>query len=249
MKYIDSTHEYFNEKNEKYISVTSLLKRLEPKEDWDEIARKYAKKHKMTVEDVKKAWDYERDKSIIRGKKTHALEETTLINGKTSVVFSEGNEKILKVVPSLLDNDVKESFSTKLEEGDYPELLLWLDSCKLAGQADRVRIVNNTIHIDDYKTNKKIDRKSFVDYRGQSKKLMFPCQHLDACNFNIYSLQLNLYAYIIKRNNPKYKIGTLRIIHFKFDEDDNVISKEPIVVPNLQKEIEKILTAFKNKKI
>ena len=32
-----------------------------------------------------------------------------------------------------------------------------------------------------------------------------PVNHLDDCNLNHYNLQLSIYAYIIKKHNPKLK--------------------------------------------
>ena len=45
-----------------------------------------------------------------------------------------------------------------------------------------------------------------------------PVSNLDDCNLNHYNLQLSLYAYIIKKHNPKLKIGKLTIQHVKFKE-------------------------------
>ena len=37
-------------------------------------------------------------------------------------------------------------------------------------------------------------------------------------NLKHYNLQLSLYAYIIKKHNPKLKIGNLQIQHVKFKQ-------------------------------
>ena len=43
-----------------------------------------------------------------------------------------------------------------------------------------------------------------------------PVNNLDDCNLMHYNLQLSLYAYIIKKHNPKLKVGKLQIQHVKF---------------------------------
>jgi hypothetical protein len=249
MKFIDSSHIYINEKGERYRSVTNLLHSLESYKDWDTIAKKYAKKHGMTLEAVQAAWNHEKDISIVRGKNIHAIEENHYLNNKSCVVFSEEHGRPMAIFGNPVIDDVKERKTTKLEEGIYPELMVWLDSVKLAGQADYIEIVDNVINVDDYKTNKKIDTNSYVKWDGTSDKLKYPCSHLDDCNFNIYSLQLNMYAYIIKRNNPKLKIGRMRIIHFLFNEDGTVKDKVFYIVPDLQKEIKTIISLLKSKKL
>ena len=37
-----------------------------------------------------------------------------------------------------------------------------------------------------------------------------PVSHLDDCNLNHYNLQLSIYAYIIKKHNPKLRVGNLK---------------------------------------
>lgn len=151
MKFIDSSHIYVNEKGERYRSVTNLLHSLESYKDWDAIAKKYAKKHGMTLEAVQAAWQHEKDISIVRGKNIHALEENFYLNNQSCVVFSEEHGRPMAIFGNPVIDDVKEKKTLKLEEGIYPELMVWLDSVKLAGQGDYIEVVDNVINIDDYK--------------------------------------------------------------------------------------------------
>lgn len=248
IKFIDSTHTYTNLDGASYRSVTSILKKLEPKKDWDAIAMKYAKKHKLSVEEVKLKWKHEKDISIDRGKKAHYLLETEELAKSTKEV--EGIN--IPVFAPEFEGEIKVNKSMKLIPGVYPEIILWLDSIQLAGQADRLEIVDNTINVYDYKSNKKIDHASFVNHFGESEKLVYPCGHLDNCNFNIYSLQLNMYAYMVKRHNPALELGKLEIIHLLFENPDNleeITGRVIYPVPHMQREIVSILTAMQNKKL
>ncbi len=249
IRFFDEKHIYLNPKNESYRSVTSILKKLEPQKDWDEIKRKYAKKNKITVEEVTRLWNHEKDISIVRGKKAHTQKE---LHSLSSATFMTEDAELIPVITPLMEDGVKINKSMVFKDGIYPEVILWLDRVKLAGQADKIEIINNVINVYDYKTNKKIEKESFRNYRGEYDTLNFPCAHLDACNFNVYSLQLNMYAYMIKRHNPLMTIGKMEIIHLLFEnpEDIEEITGEVIyTVPNLQKEIVNILNAIEANKI
>lgn len=250
MKFIDDSHSYINTNNQSYRSVTSLLKKLEKEKNWDEIAKKYAKKHNIPLEQVKTLWQKEKDDSIVRGKKYHSSAEAQDLSQEYAVVMSDTGERItLPVYKSVIVNGTKIESKQELPDGVYPELMLWIDEYQIAGQADKIIIHNKLIDVIDYKTNKKIEKTGWVDFKtGKTHKLLYPCEHLDECNFSIYSLQMNFYAYIIKYHNPGYRIGKMIIKHIMFDEKGEPMGVKDYLVPNLQKEIKMILDGLKIKK-
>ena len=99
---------------------------------------------------------------------------------------------------------------------------------------------------------------------GITNKLYKPVNNLDDCNINHYNLQLSIYAYIIKKHNPKLKIGKLTIQHVKFvqvGEDLNgypineSINGEPVLdevkiyeLPYLKDEVSSLIMWLKDKK-
>ena len=85
-----------------------------------------------------------------------------------------------------------------------------------------VEVVNGKVNITDYKTNKEIKDKGYVNWEGISSKMFKPLNNLEDCNLNHYNVQLSLYMYIILKHNPKLKAGKLTIQHvsFKKDKDD-----------------------------
>lgn len=249
IKFIDQTHCYLNENGDQYRSVTSILKKLEPKKDWEKITRNYAKKHNLTVEEVKALWQLEKDISIERGKKAHALKEKESLSCSNEVILGI---ELPVIAPEFESDGVKYNNSMKMGDGIYPEVILWLNSSKIAGQADRIEIVNGEINVLDYKSNKKIDMEGFRNYLGETEKLVFPCAHMDNCNFNIYSLQLNMYAYMVKRHNPSLKIGKMSIIHLLFEDPDDrehITGQVVYEVPDLQKEVLNIIMAVQNNQL
>lgn len=115
---------------------------------------------------------------------------------------------------------LKHAPEQRLDDGIYPEHLVYLKSAGICGQSDLVEIVNGHVNIIDYKTNKEIKKESFKDWEGVSEKMLDPVSHLDDCNFNHYSLQLSIYMYIILKHNPKLKPGNIYIHHVVFETED-----------------------------
>lgn len=240
--FIEDKHVYLNKNQERYTSVTTVLEQFKPKKDWDKIKKNYAKKNKMTVEEVTEKWEGIKNKACMKGTSFHKFKELEL----TSNQSIRHGEKDIKVVPSYCIGGIKQSSETMiLEEGVYPELIIWMDSVKIAGQADKITVVDGYVHIDDYKTNKKIDKEAWKNWEGIEEKLLHPVSHLSNCNYNIYSLQLSMYMYMILRNNPKLKAGKMRLLHVQFEEeteDVEIIARvEPIEVPYRKDEIQSIL--------
>ena len=146
----------------------------------------------------------------------------------------------------------------------YPEHMVYLKSVGLCGQADMVEVVDGYININDYKTNKEIKEKGFTNWEGITSKMFKPINHLDDCNLIHYTLQLSIYAYIIKKHNPSLKIGKLTIQHVKFKqigEDANGYpinehyNGEPILdeikmyeVPYLKDEVNSLMMWLKDNK-
>jgi len=203
-----------------WTSVTSFIGMFKPKFDAKAQAKKSSKNKRskwygMTEKEILQAWKNETDRAIKLGNFYHNQREADMIEcdtitryGCTLPIFRpEFDEKGGKVAPN-----------QKLENGIYPELLVYLKSAGLCGQADLVEIVNGYINITDYKTNKEIKEKGFTNWEGITSKMYNPVSHLDDCNLNHYNLQLSIYAYIIKKHNPKLRVGNLKIQHVKFKQ-------------------------------
>ncbi len=231
MRFLEDKHVYLNDKNECYTSVTTLVKQYEPEKDWEEIASKYAKKNKKTLEQVKADWAEEGRKAIVKGTAFHNKMEQ-LYND--SIEWEVEDEKCV-VCPSPIVDGVKHAKNLKLEQGVYPELLIFSHKYKLAGQADLVEVVKGKINIKDYKTSKEIKKESFKHWKDGYEMMNYPLTNFMNCNFSHYCVQLNLYMFMLKSHNPNLKIGKMEIHHIK--DDELIIHK----VPDLQKDIKRLL--------
>ena len=221
-------HVYESNDNDdiQWVSVTSLVGKFKPKFDRDGQAKKSSKNKRskwygMTPKEILEAWDNETKRAIKLGNFYHNQREADMLGLDT---IGKYGVEVPIIKPIIDEKGIKIAPNQKLEEGVYPEHLVYLKSAGLCGQADVVEVVNGYININDYKTNKEIKEKGFTNWEGITKKMYKPISHLDDCNLNHYNLQLSIYAYIIKKHNPKLKIGKLTIQHVKFKqvcEDSN----------------------------
>lgn len=248
IKFIEDNHQYLSiQEQDKapWTSVTQLIHQYQPKKDWDVIAKRYAKKHKLDVEDVKKQWKDNNQQAIDRGIKFHKQREEDLLSCET---INDRGESLRIFRPIIDEHGDKLAPSQKLEDGIYPELLVLLKSARICGQADYVVINNGKINIKDYKTNSAIKMNGFVNWDGVEERMLDPISGLPNSNYWHYALQLNTYAYIIRKNNPMLKVGTLELLHIQFDEAGEVTKIEPYELPDLQNHVDSMIKNFKSKK-
>lgn len=215
INFTEQDHRYFSPiaPNQEWVSVTTLLHSC--KESFDQIATaakcsvrkpgKYSNKwYSIPPIDIINAWDGENKRATDLGSWYHKKQEDSWIGKATFCPWKDG---------------VKQSLPQVITEGVYIEFIVYLQSALLTGQVDKIEVKDGILNINDYKTNKEIKRKGFTNWEGISKKLFKPVQHLEDCEFNIYALQLSLYAFILLRHNMNLKLGKLTIEHVKFRID------------------------------
>jgi ATP-dependent exoDNAse (exonuclease V) beta subunit len=250
-----------------WTSVTTFISMFKPSFNAKAQAKKSSKNkkskwYKMSEEDILSAWNGESDRAKGLGNWYHGQREKDILEFDTI----ERHGVQVPIIKPIEDNKgVKIAPDQKLSNGVYPEHFVYLKSAGICGQADLVEVVNNKLYITDYKTNKEIKEKGFTNWEGITSKMFKPVNHLDDCNLNHYSLQLSLYAYIIKKHNPTLEIGSLILQHVKFDVaemDKNgypvtkIVNGEPAIdevkmyeLPYLQDEVRSIIMWLKyNKK-
>jgi len=204
-----------------WTSVTSFIAKFKPKFDQEAVAKKSCKNKRskwygLKPKEVINIWKKESERAIDLGNWYHNQRESDMLDFKT--IEREGVE--IPIIKPIVDsNGVKIAPNQKLEPGVYPEHFAYLKSACICGQADLVEVVNGKVNITDYKTNKEIKEKGFVNWEGISSKMFKPLSHLDDCNLNHYNIQLSLYMYIILKHNPKLKAGKLTIQHVSFEKE------------------------------
>jgi len=254
IQFFEEEHKYIREDGIEYKSVSGVIHDLELKKDWDAIRKKYAKKHGGTPQEWKDKWEKKAKLSTEAGTALHEeLEDellskgTYMFNNITCNVKLTGKKSETKYSFPLIE--LKDNWS-------YPELMIYDHTYKICGQSDLVVIANETINILDYKTDKAIKRKAFSTDFIEPEKLLPPVSHLDNCNFNVYSLKMSLYMYMVWKQNPHLKCGKIILIHKEIERDvdeipvlydgkPKVLKTTEIELPYLRKEVKEILKKCK----
>lgn len=163
-------------------------------------------------------WQKKNLEACERGTKIHADLEHSLTKKKVTDLkkYGFGGKFSVNTNDSLNKNNTD---LLSIDRGVFPEYLIYRCSddgkFKLAGQIDLLIKDGNDIYLRDFKTNSKIDEKSF--YNSSTKKyqmLQYPLNNLMDCNKVHYTLQLSTYAWMIQQLNPEFVIKRLTIDHF-----------------------------------
>lgn len=162
----------------------------------------------MSIEQLISSWHKRRD----RGSIVHKQIEN-FINSKFRISEIEMNKLDLKSIQGI-------NFINKkcLKETNYlaSEVIIYSEELKLAGTIDLI-IYNkeeNHISLIDWKTNKKINKRSF---NRNQKGIKPPLNNMDDCNFNHYNLQLSMYQYILE-SYYDVKVKGLFLVHLNEQE-------------------------------
>lgn len=269
IRFEEDTHSYVSTdgSNIKWSSVTTVVGQFKNKFDSKVIAEKSSKNKKskwygLSVDEILQIWENEKNRSTDLGSWYHNQRERDLLSHSTIT----RNGFLCEIKKPIVESGYKIAPSQSLSNNTiYPEHFVYLKSAGICGQSDLVEVINNKLFIRDYKSNKTIEKESYVDWEGKRKMMLRPIQHLQDCNLIHYTLQLSLYAYIILKHNPHLTLGGLELLHIKFEEesldkygypiykkdlDGNFIVKniETIEIPYLKKECMSIIEYKNNKK-
>lgn len=218
IKYHDEPHLYFIG-DKQLVSGTTFVGMFKEKFDSKGMAEKSAKKRGISVEEVLEEWEFKGGISRTKGTLLHAFAENYWMNKIFPVdldsyeskypTISERYEECKKLFVDFY-NDASKALSPvamelvvgdeELGVGGMVDCLFWNESTK-------------SYEIWDYKTNKEINM--FSKYK---KRMKAPINFLHECEFEAYSIQLNLYKYIIEKNT-KIKIGKLWLIHLHEEQE------------------------------
>ncbi len=250
VKFIEQGHKYYTQDDKELVSVSARVHALEPPKDWSSIAKKYSKKHGETPQYWLDKWEDNKNKAAAIGTLFHSMKEEELITNGL---------KGFEVQLGAMINGEKWSIPTqKLQDNTvYPEMMVYDIDSMTCGQIDKAIIKSRRINIHDYKSDKEINTKAYSSEWVKPEKLLPPCAHLDACNFNIYSLKMSMYMYMLWKQNPSFRIGDIILEHVILKRDEEgipilengkpvVLGIKPIKLPYRKEEVKKILSDTKN---
>lgn len=267
--YNDEKHVYINTKDKsKYISVTTLIhnycqdfdedfwssyKSLERLmgDDFKNLKPGLLKTKKFNIKQLPESIDkeeFEKAKKEIVDEwevtKNTACDRGTKIHLEKELSFYKNEEQKVPYLKLGGSFKCKRNYmELDLEKGIYPEYLVSLDvdGLKIAGQIDLFIKDGNEIYILDFKTNKKLDEKSYFDRKKNAFQMMkYPLTNVMDCNMQHYTMQLSTYAYLLQQINPSFEVKQLMIIYF--DHDGN---ESHHVLEYKKDEVEKMLKHYK----
>jgi ATP-dependent exoDNAse (exonuclease V) beta subunit len=236
IKFDEKTHIYTNiNTGERYISGTQLLGKYKEKFDSDAIAERTAKKRGLTKDQILSEWKESANIATTKGTAIHETIQSMLmrIPEKFHSEYSIVAKKALVEIEKVLGNT----------SNITSEMLIWNDKLKIASQSDLVQrytppfCKHEIINIIDYKTNKAIDT-----YNKYNTYMLEPLNNLMECEYNIYSLQLSLYAYLLEKMYPQAKIGKLAIMWLNPHTEE----WKTFAVPYMKYDVIRLLQDFKS---
>jgi len=211
IKFNPQLHEYSIDGNENYISVTTLIKEFFVKFDENIVIQKIkslenSKYYGMTKEQIQKKWKISQELGI-------------LLHDTIEHFYNELNCNI----PNEIDTEFAQflNFNSTLKWKVFrTEWCIFDENFKIAGTVDVTFYDPSTgkYHIMDWKRTSKMPKMNPYSH-GKP-----PLNCLDDCKFNHYSLQLNIYKYILEK---KYglSIESMTIVIFHPDHVNYIIEK------------------------
>lgn len=190
------------------------------------------------VAEIREGYKKKRDEACTRGTAIHARFE--------DMYSKPGDVEVNKYGLGGKFKTNAGNYKLNCDRGVFPEFLIsykFDDYLMISGQLDLLIVDNQDITIVDYKTNAKIDKKSYFDNKTkQSQKMKFPLNNIDDSNYWHYCLQLSTYAYLLQKINPKFKIKNLIIHHIDHDGNETEYN-----CPYLKDEVERALLHYRKK--
>lgn len=227
LSFQEEEHRYFAEGKE-LTSVTTFLSRFFPEFKKEEVAEKVSKSVNSKyfgrdVQEIIDSWDREGAEARELGTQLHAQIENYLLGRGLPDNLSKEFSQFLEFWKEFIH--LNPSFSVyRLEWRVYMDKVAGSIDCVLSNKKGNLVIL-------DWKRSKEIKKSN------RFARCFYPLQHLEDCNYNHYSLQLNLYRTILEREYEKRVIGMYLVSFHPLQE-----KYKTFYVPRMEKEMEKILT-------
>ena len=208
----EDIHKYYIGKYEFPISSTGWVERFTEPFKKDYWASVKAKERGITKAEMIAEWDeIARRATDDIGTPFHRYMECKYSDIPVDIDIN-ANDDLKKLIK------MGDSFIDKVEDRLIPlksEVVVGDMGLAVAGMVDQLFYNTKTGNVEmwDWKTSKKIDKTSY-----NRKKMKSPFGQLMDCNYYHYSLQLNLYKYLIERNS-NLKIAKCRIAQFSILND------------------------------
>lgn len=217
--FYDVPHKYFLNGKE-LISVTTLIHEYQEEFDEEYWADFKGNQHNLASYLVKRAWNFINRKGTIKGSAIHDYAENMFQNK----VFEYPLQTIL--LEFGFDPVITEYQTTKKHVDKFyndvhgklipikTEFVVYDKESLIGGMLDMLfyNVKAGEFQIWDWKTNKKFDKEN------KGRHLLNELSLIEDCDFELYSLQLELYKQIIERNTG-IKLGKSYIVWFSHNNE------------------------------
>jgi hypothetical protein len=232
-------HKYHHRETGKiYKSVTTTLSSIEPHFDSEAVSLaitrqldkvKQERYIGMNQQQILDYWQFLNDEANIYGTRVHDIVERYLLADKW--YFPEETEE------GAFEQKVIDGYNAlKIDEGTnmWPERILFSEQYQLAGTSDLIIDINDVFFdVADYKTNRVFN--FFNPYGFET--LYKPFDHLQACQWSIYTLQLSVYAYMYELEFPNRKCRQIYVLYWDKEKE----AFEKIQIMYLKKEAKQLI--------
>jgi hypothetical protein len=223
--FYDEPHKYYVNGKE-LISVTTLLHKYQEEFNEDYWSNYKSEQFSISQKEVLRAWNFINKKGTIKGTAIHDYAENLFQNKE----FKYPKELILNEFG--FDPVINEYNITKKHVNKFyndvqgklipirTEMVVYDKESLIAGMLDMLfyNIKAQEFQIYDWKSN-----KDFT-YEMKNRHLLDELFALEDCDMEIYSLQLELYKYIIEKATG-IKLGNSYIVWFSHNNDNYKIMK------------------------
>jgi hypothetical protein len=235
--FYDEPHKYFLDGKE-LISVTTLIHKYQEEFQEDFWAEIKGCQHDLTPNQVKRAWKFINKKGTIKGSAIHDYAENLFENKKfeyplQTIMNQFGFDPVLSEYNTTKKHVDK--FYSDVRGKLIPirtEFVVYDKESLIGGMLDMLfyNVKAGEFQIWDYKTNKKFDKEE------KNRHLLNELCMIEDCDLELYSLQLELYKYIIEKNTGM-KLGKSYIVWFSHNNP----TYEVIKTKNRRYDIETIV--------
>lgn len=194
-------HVYIHRKTgKKYNSVTKAIASIEPHFDAEAVSMaivnqaddvKQERYIGMTQTEILDYWQMLNDEANTYGTKVHDIVEKYLKSEKWWFPEDELAKKVIEGYNNL-----------KVDEGIgmQPERIMFSEEFELAGMSDLIIDIDDVFFdVGDWKTNRVFNFYNPYGY----ETLLKPFDHLQNCQWSIYTIQLSVYAYMYEIETGK----------------------------------------------
>jgi hypothetical protein len=212
--FFDVPHEYYLD-GKKLISVTTLIHQYQEEFQEDFWADIKGRQHDLTPNQVKRAWQFINKKGTIKGSAIHDYAENLFQNKEfeyplQTILNQFGFDPVLPEY--MISKQHVDKFYNDVRGKLIPirtEFVVYDRESLIGGMLDMLfyNVKAREFQIWDWKTNKKFDREE------KSRHLLNELCMIEDCDLELYSLQLELYKYIIEKNTG-IKLGKSYIVWF-----------------------------------